>query len=81
MDAGDRKEFAARPQPKPPLRLRPQHFSVTEIETLRRDPYAIYARRILSLMPLDPVIRARLTDHGEGAAVCDELVRLTPRSS
>ncbi|WP_292413606.1 double-strand break repair protein AddB, partial [Mesorhizobium sp.] len=57
LDAGDRKDFAARPQPKPPLRLRPQHFSVTEIETLRRDPYAIYARRILSLMPLDPVIR------------------------
>ncbi|RWG25841.1 MAG: double-strand break repair protein AddB, partial [Mesorhizobium sp.] len=57
LDAGDRKDFASRPQPKPPLHLRPQHFSVTEIETLRRDPYAIYARRILSLMPLDPVIR------------------------
>ncbi|RWM10309.1 double-strand break repair protein AddB [Mesorhizobium sp.] len=57
LDAGERQEFAARPQPKPPLRLRPQHFSVTEIETLRRDPYAVYARRILSLMPLDPVIR------------------------
>ncbi|RUU06779.1 double-strand break repair protein AddB, partial [Mesorhizobium sp. USDA-HM6] len=57
LDAGDRKDFAARPQPKPPLRLRPQHFSVTEIETLRRDPYAIYARRILGLMPLDPLIR------------------------
>ncbi|RWD98430.1 MAG: double-strand break repair protein AddB, partial [Mesorhizobium sp.] len=57
LDAGERKDFAARPQPKPPLHLRPQHFSVTEIETLRRDPYAIYARRILGLMPLDPVIR------------------------
>ncbi|MEW6631895.1 MAG: PD-(D/E)XK nuclease family protein, partial [Pseudomonadota bacterium] len=29
----------------------------TEIETLRRDPYAIYARRILGLMPLEPLIR------------------------
>ncbi|UCI07959.1 double-strand break repair protein AddB [Mesorhizobium sp. B1-1-8] len=57
LDAGDRQAFAARPQPKPPLRLRPQHFSVTEIETLRRDPYAVYARRILGLVPLDPVIR------------------------
>ena len=30
---------------------------MTEIETLRRDPYAVYARRILGLMPLEPVIR------------------------
>ncbi|MCV3206303.1 double-strand break repair protein AddB [Mesorhizobium sp. YC-39] len=57
LDAGDRRDFAPRPQPKPPLTVRPAHFSVTEIETLRRDPYAIYARRILGLMPLDPVIR------------------------
>ncbi|PAQ01846.1 double-strand break repair protein AddB [Mesorhizobium mediterraneum] len=57
LDAGERRDFAPRPQPQPPLAERPQHFSVTEIETLRRDPYAIYARRILRLMPLDPVIR------------------------
>ncbi|MCF6113758.1 double-strand break repair protein AddB [Mesorhizobium muleiense] len=57
LDAGERRDFAPRPQPKPPLDVRPQHFSVTEIETLRRDPYAIYARRILRLMPFDPVIR------------------------
>ncbi|MER8485114.1 double-strand break repair protein AddB [Mesorhizobium sp. M1322] len=57
LDAGERRDFAPRPQPKPPLAVRPQHFSVTEIETLRRDPYAVYARRILGLMPLDPIIR------------------------
>jgi ATP-dependent helicase/nuclease subunit B len=57
LDAGEKRDFAPRPQPKPPLVVRPQHFSVTEIETLRRDPYAVYARRILGLMPLDPVIR------------------------
>ncbi|MGX5841462.1 double-strand break repair protein AddB [Mesorhizobium sp. ArgA1] len=57
LDAGERQRFAPRPQPKPPLSVRPQHFSVTEIETLRRDPYAVYARRILSLLPLEPVIR------------------------
>ncbi|TIS60141.1 double-strand break repair protein AddB [Mesorhizobium sp.] len=57
LDAGEKQDFAPRPQPKPPLIVRPQHFSVTEIETLRRDPYAVYARRILGLMPLDPVIR------------------------
>lgn len=57
LDGGEKRDFAPRPQPKPPLTVRPAHFSVTEIETLRRDPYAIYARRILGLMPLDQVIR------------------------
>ena len=38
-----------RPAPKPPLALRPEQLSVTRIETLRRDPYAIYAERILRL--------------------------------
>lgn len=57
LDAGGRVKFAPRPMPAPPLAVRPHHFSVTEIETLRRDPYAIYARRILNLFPLDPVIR------------------------
>ncbi|MGB3540696.1 MAG: double-strand break repair protein AddB [Mesorhizobium sp.] len=57
LDAGDKRDFAPRPRPTPPVAVRPHHFSVTEIETLRRDPYAVYARRILGLMPLDPVIR------------------------
>ncbi|MHA6641283.1 double-strand break repair protein AddB [Mesorhizobium sp. A623] len=57
LDAGEKRDFAPRPQPTPPVDVRPRHFSVTEIETLRRDPYAVYARRILGLMPLDPVIR------------------------
>ncbi|MCX5520599.1 double-strand break repair protein AddB [Kaistia defluvii] len=44
-----------RPAPLPPLEARPRRLSVTEIETLIRDPYAIYARRILKLDPLDPI--------------------------
>jgi ATP-dependent helicase/nuclease subunit B len=46
---------AARPEPKPPLAARPSALSVTEIETLIRDPYAIYARRVLRLKALDPI--------------------------
>ena len=46
-----------RPDPKPPLDARPRRFTVTEIETLRRDPYAVYARRILGLWPLDGLSR------------------------
>ncbi len=43
------------PAPCPPVALRPSILSVTEIETWMRDPYAIYARRILRLEPLDPL--------------------------
>lgn len=41
-----------RPAPKPPLDARPAKLSVTRIEKLIRDPYAIYARYILNLAPL-----------------------------
>lgn len=57
MDVADRREPAVQPRPTPPLAARPARFSVTEIETLRRDPYAIYARRILRLEPLEPLTR------------------------
>ena len=43
------------PEPRPPRTRRPNRLSVTEIETLIRDPYAIYARHVLGLRPLDPV--------------------------
>ncbi len=46
-----------KPDPAPPLEARPRHFSVTQIETLRRDPYAIYARKILRLEALDELLR------------------------
>ncbi|HLB06110.1 MAG TPA: double-strand break repair protein AddB, partial [Alphaproteobacteria bacterium] len=46
---------ASPPSPAPPLNLRPRRLSVTEIETWMRDPYAIYARRVLKLEPLEPL--------------------------
>jgi ATP-dependent helicase/nuclease subunit B len=57
LDEQERVRPVARPEPKPPLTLRPAHFSVTEIETLRRDPYAIYARKVLGLQALEPLLR------------------------
>lgn len=46
---------APRPNPKPPVAARPDRLRITEIETLIRDPYAVYARRVLRLEPLDPI--------------------------
>lgn len=48
---------AARPAPAPPVAARPDHLSVTEIKRLIRDPYAIYARHVLRLRPLDPLMK------------------------
>jgi ATP-dependent helicase/nuclease subunit B len=42
-----------RPAPTPPVAARPRRLSVTEIETWLRDPYAIYAKHVLKLRPLD----------------------------
>ena len=42
--------------PRPPPPVRPQRLSVTQIETLIRDPYAIYARHVLGLEKLKPLL-------------------------
>jgi ATP-dependent helicase/nuclease subunit B len=44
---------APRPAPKPPVEVRPIELPVTDVERLQRDPYAVYAKRILGLRPLD----------------------------
>lgn len=52
-----------RPSPSPPVAARPTRWSVTDIETLTRDPYAIWARKILrleALSPVDEAVDARL---------------------
>ena len=44
-----------RPSPRPPVDARPKSISVTQVKTLIRDPYAIYARKVLGLNALDPL--------------------------
>ncbi|HTZ37895.1 MAG TPA: double-strand break repair protein AddB, partial [Stellaceae bacterium] len=39
--------------PRPPLAARPRELPVTDIETWRRDPYAIYAKHVLRLRALN----------------------------
>ena len=48
---------ARRPSPRPPAEQRPKRLSVTQIQRLIRDPYEIYARKVLNLNPLDPLMR------------------------
>jgi ATP-dependent helicase/nuclease subunit B len=55
LDRPDEIRSCARPEPRPPVALRPTRLSVTRIETLRRDPYAIYAERTLELAALPPL--------------------------
>lgn len=58
MDAAtEPPAFCKRPEPRPPLERRPNRLSVTDVEVLRRDPYAIHARKILKLEPLDDLLR------------------------
>ncbi|WP_420861774.1 double-strand break repair protein AddB [Algirhabdus cladophorae] len=54
-DVPNDAEKAPRPSPQPPLASRPRQLSVTRFKTLVRDPYALYAERILRLKPLDPI--------------------------
>ena len=49
---------ATRPSPAPPVEARPRSLSVTEIKTLIRDPFHIYAKRVLRLRQLNPLQRA-----------------------
>lgn len=46
---------AHRPAPCPPREVRPRQLSITQVERLVRDPYAIYAQKVLDLRPLDPL--------------------------
>lgn len=68
----------AQPEPKPPIALRPLKMSVTEIEDWLRDPYTIYAKRILKLTPLDPVDMP-LTAADRGSAIHEALGEFTKR--
>ena len=49
---------AERPRPVPPRAAIPRLLSATQIETLIRDAYAVYARQVLRLKPMEPLDRA-----------------------
>ena len=63
---------ASQPAPNPPVELRPRNISVTEVDRLKADPFAFYARKMLRLSSLD-VIDADPSPAWRGTAVHDVL--------
>ncbi|MGO4387510.1 double-strand break repair protein AddB [Microvirga sp. 2YAF29] len=55
LDTPEPAPALPRPRPKPDPVLFPRSLSVTEVETLVRDPYSIFARHILKLDALDEI--------------------------
>jgi ATP-dependent helicase/nuclease subunit B len=72
IDRPEEHRPAEQPAPSPPLKLRPAVISVTEVDRLKADPFAFYARRMLRLLPLD-VIDADPSPAWRGTAVHDVL--------
>jgi ATP-dependent helicase/nuclease subunit B len=46
---------AERPAPRPPLEARPKRIAVTDLDRLKADPFAFYAKAVLGLKKQEPV--------------------------
>ncbi len=81
LDRAERIDPPRRPAPSPPVALRPTRLSATRIETLIRDPYAIYAQYVLRLSPFEPL--GKLPDARERGNlvhdILEDFVRERPR--
>lgn len=75
----DPEPAAPRPSPRPPLAARPREMVVTDIKHLIRDPYAIYAKRVLRLRKLGPLVQNpdALSRGTASHEVMERFIRLT----
>ncbi len=55
IDRPDAHRPSIRPEPSPPVAERPRSISVTEVDRLKADPFAFYARKMLKLSALDQI--------------------------
>jgi ATP-dependent helicase/nuclease subunit B len=55
LDKADMHRPATQPAPVPAAGLRPKTISVTDVDRLKADPFAFYARKMLRLKSLDPI--------------------------
>ena len=73
-DIRERTKSTEPPRPKPPMAARPKRLSVSDIQLWMRDPYALYAKRILGLKPLD-ILDADPSAADKGTLLHDALER------
>nr|WP_106639238.1 double-strand break repair protein AddB [Allosphingosinicella vermicomposti] len=55
IDRPEAHRPADRPAPRPPVKDRPQSLSVTDVDRLKADPFAFYARSMLRLSAIEDV--------------------------
>ncbi|UFN47465.1 double-strand break repair protein AddB [Roseomonas sp. OT10] len=70
----------ARPAPAPPADVRPRRLTVTDVWTLKADPYAWYAKRLLKLSRLDE-LDAEASGADYGSIVHDAVAAWTRRAA
>jgi len=68
-------DYARRPEPRPPVDRRPRTLPVTSVQTWVRDPYAVYADRILGLRAMERP-GAPVEVLARGTAVHDAIERI-----
>ncbi len=80
LDRPEKIQAMGRPAPTPGAKYRPNELPVTDIEKWMRDPYVLYARRILKLRPLDPLDQnADAADLGNlFHSILDRFLKQTP---
>jgi ATP-dependent helicase/nuclease subunit B len=72
LDAPAQPDPPRRPRPSPAVADRPKQLSVTRIETLIRDPYAVHAQYVLRLRPFEPL--AKLPEAAERGNLIHEIL-------
>jgi ATP-dependent helicase/nuclease subunit B len=55
IDASEAAQPVPPPAPSPPVEARPKKIAVTDLDRLKADPFAFYAKTILRLRPEEPV--------------------------
>ena len=80
LDLSEEVFPCSRPLPCPSISRRPRTLSVTDVQLWKDDPYALYAKKILKLSPLPPLVK-EITPATFGILVHEVLERYKSSSS